>query len=136
MKAQYLTFKEFSLWLFSLVKFASVSREENVAFLDFKVKLKQGKIETDLHVKATDRHKYLYYISSDPEHTKRPLVFSHSLRVSRICSQAEHFRKHTTEMRSWFYKRSYPKGLVEKEMGKVEFSRYSRRNRGEKKGVP
>ena len=129
-------FKEFSLWLFSLVKFASVSSEENVAFLDLKVKLKQGKIETDLHVKATDRHQYLHYISSDPEHTKRPLVFSQSLRVSRICSQAKDFRKHTTKMRSWFYKRSYPKDFVEKEMGKVEFCRYTRRNRREKKGVP
>ena len=32
------------------LKFTSVSSEENVAFLDLKVKLKQGKIETDLHV--------------------------------------------------------------------------------------
>ena len=39
-------------------------------------------------------------------------------------------------MRSWFYKRSYPKDFVEKEMGKVEFCRYTRRNRREKKGVP
>ena len=74
--------------------------EENVAFLDLKVKLKQGKIETDLHVKSTDRHQYLHYTSSHPEHTKRSIVFSQSLRVGRICSQAEDFRKHTTEMRS------------------------------------
>ena len=47
----------------------------------------------------------------------------------------EDFRKHTTEMRSCFYKRGYPKGLVEKEMGKDEFSGYSKRNKGEKKGV-
>ena len=40
------------------------------------------------------------------------------------------------EMRSWFYKRGYPKGLVEKEMGKVKFSGYNRRNKREKKGVP
>ena len=74
--------------------------EENVAFLDLKVKLKQGKIETDLHVKSTDRHQYLHYTSSHPEHTKRSIVFSQSLRVGRICSQAKDFRKHTTEMRS------------------------------------
>ena len=53
------------------VKFTSDSSEENVAFLDLKVKLKQGKIETDLHVKSTDRHQYLHYTSSHPEHTKR-----------------------------------------------------------------
>ena len=38
------------------LKFTSDSSEENVAFLDLKIKLKQGKIETDLHVKSTDRH--------------------------------------------------------------------------------
>ena len=58
------------------LKFTSDSSEENVAFLDLTVKLKQGKIETDLHVKSTDRHQHLHYISSHPEHTKRSIVFS------------------------------------------------------------
>ena len=39
-------------------------------------------------------------------------------------------------MRSWFYKRGYPKGLLEKEMRKVKFSGFTRRNTREKKGVP
>ena len=39
-------------------------------------------------------------------------------------------------MRSWFYKRSYPKRLIEKEMGKVKLSGYTRRNKREKKGIP
>ena len=72
-----------------------------------------------MHVKSTDRYQYLHYNSSHPEHTKRSIVFSESLRVSRICFQAEDFRKHTTEMRSWFYKRGYPKGLVEKKWVKL-----------------
>ena len=38
-------------------------------------------------------------------------------------------------MRSWFYKRGYPKGLVEQEMGKVKFSGYTRKNKREKKGI-
>ena len=49
--------------------------------------------------------------------------------VSRICSQAE-------DMRFWFYKKGYPKGLVEKEMGKVKLSGYTRTNKREKKGIP
>ena len=39
-------------------------------------------------------------------------------------------------MRSWFYKRSYPKDLVENEMGKVKSSGYIRGNKRERKGVP
>ena len=72
----------------------------------------------DLHVKSTDRYQYLHYTSLNPEYTKRSVVFSQSLRVSRICSLAEDFRKRTTEVRAWFYKRGYPKCLVEKEIGK------------------
>ena len=48
-------------------KITSDSSKENVAFLDLKVKLKQGKIEMDLHVKPKDRHQYLHYTSSHPE---------------------------------------------------------------------
>ena len=93
------------------LKFASDSNEENVAWLnsDPLVKLKQGKIEMDFHFKSTDRHQYLHYTSSHTEHTKQSIVFSQSLRISRIYSQVEDFRKHTTEMRSCFCKRDYLK---------------------------
>ena len=89
----------------------------------------------DLHVKSTDRHQFLHYTSSHPEHTKRSIVFGQYLRVCRICSTAQNFRKHATEMKSWFYKSGHPKGLVEKEMDKIKFSVYNRRNKRKKKGV-
>ena len=89
----------------------------------------------DLHVKSTDRHQFLHYTSSHPEHTKRSVVFGQYLRVCRICSTAQNFRKHVTEMKSWFYKSGHPKGLVEKEMDKIKFSVYNRRNKRKKKGV-
>ena len=38
--------------------------------------------------------------------------------------------------RFWFYKKGYPKGLVEREMGKVKLSGYTRTNKREKKGIP
>ena len=47
--------------------FKSNTSEENVCLLDLKVKLKEIKIETGLHVKPTDRSQYLYYISLHSE---------------------------------------------------------------------
>ena len=44
------------------LKFTSDSSEENVAFLDLKVKLKQGKTETHLHVNSTNRHQYFHIL--------------------------------------------------------------------------
>ena len=80
------------------LNFPSDTSDENIVFLDFKVKL--GKIETYFCVKPTDRYQYLHYTSSHPEHTKRSVVFSQSLKISRICSQEEDFKKPTTGMRS------------------------------------
>ena len=36
---------------------------ESIPFLDLHVKLSQGKLETDVHIKPTDRHQYLHYSS-------------------------------------------------------------------------
>ena len=52
------------------LKLTNDSIEENIAFLDLKVKFKQGKIETDLPIKLTDRHQYLHNTSSHPGHSK------------------------------------------------------------------
>ena len=46
----------------------------------------KGKLTTDLNVKPTDRHHYLHYTSAHPNHTKRSVVYSRTLRLSRICS--------------------------------------------------
>lgn len=66
------------------------------------------------------RRLYFHSISSHPWHAKQTKVFSQ--RISRICLQAEDFRKNPLEMRPWFYKRGCPYFLVEKGMAKVKFS--------------
>ena len=54
-----------------------------IFFIYLKVKLLEGKIKTDLYIKETDRHQYLHYNSSHPNHTKRSIVFSQALRMKR-----------------------------------------------------
>ena len=41
------------------------------------------------------------------------------LRVSMICSRECDFRKHISEMKTWFLRRGYPKNLVESEIKKL-----------------
>ena len=57
-----------------------------IPFLDLKVKLIGGKLETDLYMKPTDRHQYLHYLSSYPEHTKHSVVSGQDLRANRLWS--------------------------------------------------
>ena len=96
------------------LKFTHEFSKESLPFLDLKVKLLEGKIKTDLYIKETDRHQYLHYSSSHPNHTKRSIVFSQALRMKRICSEEEDFKTHIREMKSWFQKRAYPDKIIEK----------------------
>ena len=84
--------------------------------------LSGNKLSTDLYIKPTDRHQYLHYTSSHPEHTKKSIVYSQALRLSRICSEKEDFKKHIVEIKSWFSQRGYPQKLIETQTSKVKFS--------------
>ena len=86
------------------IKFTYESSKESIAFLDLKVSVKNSKIITDLYVKSTDFHQYLHCLSAHPNDKKRCVVFSQTLRISRLCSYEENFIKHKTGMKSWFFK--------------------------------
>ena len=109
----------------SNIQFTYESSKKGIAFLDLDVGLYNGRLESTVHVKSTDRHQYLHYSFLHPEHTKRSIVFSQTLRVSRICSREKNFRDHRLQMRSWFLKRKYPKKLID-----------NLQNKKREKGVP
>ena len=90
---------------------------EDWIFLDLKVKLLNDKTTTDLFVKSTDRHQFLHYTSSHPEHTRRSIVFSQALRISRICSYESDFVRHLGNMKSWFSER----GSLREKCSNTEF---------------
>ena len=117
------------------LKFSYESSRKGISFLDLKVSLTKGKLSTDLHIKATDRHQYLRYSSGHPEHTKRSIVYSQSLRVSRICSRENDFNRHKSNMKIWFQKRGYPENIIENEMKKFKFPSCNKAQRKNSKGI-
>ena len=68
------------------INFTHESNKECINFLDLKVSLLDNKLSTDLYIEPTDRHQYLHYSSSHPDHTKKLIVYSQTLRLNRICS--------------------------------------------------
>ena len=58
------------------IKFTSSFSYNEIPFLDVKVMLLNGKLETDLYVKPTDKHQYLLKSSYHPSHTKQSIPFS------------------------------------------------------------
>ena len=119
------------------IKFTYEYSVENISFLDLKMGLKDGKIATDLHGKPIDRHQYLNFSSAHPNHTKRSVVFSQTLHISRLCSNESDFERNKEKMRSWFVKREYPEKLIDSEIRKVKFNiRETNRKNKSKNGVP
>ena len=60
------------------IKLIHEFNKESIPFLDLKVSLCGGQLTIDLHIKSTDKHQYLPYISPHPDNTKRSIVFSQS----------------------------------------------------------
>ena len=56
-----------------------------IEFLDTLVRLKDGRLETDLYSKPTDRHLYLQSKSNHPPHTKKAVPYVLGIRIRRIC---------------------------------------------------
>ena len=74
-------------------------------------------------MKDADRHQYLHYTSAHPYHTKKSVVFSQALPLSRLCTfeNFEDFERYMAGMKQWFAKRNYPQDLTNLEMSKVIF---------------
>ena len=81
------------------IKFTSKRSTISIPFLDVKILLENGKIETDLYCKPTDKQ-YLLHSSSHPYHTKKSiLLYSVALRlVRRICSKDDFFDTRSAEL--------------------------------------
>ena len=117
------------------LKFTFECDRNSINFLDLNVKLNNRELTKSVYIKPTDRHQYLHYKSSHPDHIKRSIVYSQTLRASRLCSFKEDFVDHSEKMKTWFSKRGYPDKIIENEMKKVNFSE-SRRKTKSATGVP
>ena len=91
----------------------------------------------DLHLIPTDRHQFLHFSPAHPNYTKRSVVFSQSLRITRLRSKESDFERNKDNIRSWFVKREYPEKLIDSEITKVKFNiREINRKNESKNGVP
>ena len=94
------------------IKCTSSFSYNEIPFLDVKVMLLNGKLETDLYVKPTDKHQYLLKSSCHPSHTKQSITFSMALRLRRICSTDEFFNTRSSALTTYLIKRGYKHRFV------------------------
>ena len=92
---------------------------KEVTFLDAWVYVKNGKVETDLHVKPTSRHQYVHTKSCHPKHCKTAIRYSQALRIKRICSEREIISLRTNQLKDHLSKRGYSEQLLDLEINRA-----------------
>ena len=88
-------------------------------FLDVQV-IKQGsQLITDLFTKPTDTHQLLHRTSCHPNHTKKGIPYSQTLRIRRICSDEQFFKGRVGDLKTSLLARGYGENEVDSQIDRV-----------------
>ena len=102
------------------IQFTYKYSENSIDFLDVVIdKNSDGVLTTDLHIKDTDTHQLLHNKSCHPEHIKRSLAFSQTIRYRRICSNSDRARFHANNLKRFLVDRGYNPKKVQAQIDKA-----------------
>ena len=111
-------------WLNTLmpgvVKFTFEYSTEKVEFLDLEIRIENGRFETNLYVKPTNKQLFLDYFSNHPEHCKKGIAYSQALRVIERCSTSEDTKDNLDKLETKLTERNYPPNLVKSKIQLAE----------------
>ena len=95
-------------------KFTRECSTKEVNFLDTTVSFdKDNKLITTLYNKPTDTHLYLHYTSAHPHNVMEKSPYGQFLRLRRICSLEEDYKKNSDKLIDYYVKRGYPRKNLE-----------------------
>ena len=109
------------------IKFTAECSSSSIPFLDTHVQLENEQLTTDLHVKPMDTHQYLAANSCHPRHCKEAIPFSQALRMCRICSTNDDFRKRSSELKTHLLHCGYEPTFVQDQIDRSSISHQERR---------
>ena len=93
---------------------------ESIPFLDTLCSLKDGKIETTLYRKDTDRNQYLLPSSCHPKQTTTSIPYSLATRVVRICSNPQDRELELEKLRILLLERDYNRESINRAIEKAK----------------
>ena len=108
---------EFTEWLISLsdsIKFTVKYSEVQLEVLDTLLFIINGRIESRVYFKPTDRQMYLLPQSSHHPSLYRNILFGVALRLRRICSRDDWFDEQLDEYYQFFKRRKYKDSVIRK----------------------
>jgi hypothetical protein len=96
------------------IKLTHEISQTEVNFLDITIYKHNGKLQTKLYTKPTDKHQYLQYSSCHPIHNKTSIPYSQALRLIKINSEKENLETSLNDLSTNLQARGYPKRLIQK----------------------
>ena len=115
-------------WLNNLmpgvIKFKCDFSYEKIVFLDLEIFMKDGRLETSLHIKPTNKQLYLDFKSNHPEHCRKGIPYSQALRVVERCATPNDRDIQLANLKTKFVERNYPSELVD-----LQFEKASKQDR-------
>ena len=102
------------------IKFDFKFSKENIEFLDTLVHIdSNSRLQTTLYKKPTDCQNYLHAKSAHPFSLKKSIPYSQALRITRICSTFEEYRKHSQDLIKRFVEKGDNELTVRKQIERV-----------------
>ena len=98
------------------IKFKAGWPKTSINFLDVTVSIAERIIDTDLYVKPTDSHQYIFPSSCHTSYCKKGIPYRQTLRLNRICSNNEFFNKRCNDLEKDLLERDYSEKMVRKEI--------------------
>ena len=84
----------------------------SIPFLYTSLSIENGRIESDLYRKNTERNQYLLPSSCHPKATTAAIPYSLSLRIIRICTKPENQGKRLADLKELLLARNYSEDLI------------------------
>ena len=81
------------------LNFTYEKSDKQINFLDVIDKIQNNELVTDLFCKRVDGHQYLHYNPCHPKHVKISVVYNQALRIRKILSLEEDFKRHIEELK-------------------------------------
>ena len=100
--------KELVDWLNSLEPGLSLTYEwsnKEITFLDTKLVIEDGKLETDWFIKATNPQMFLHHSSKHRRSVFKAIVYGQGIKARMICSKDEYLIRHMKNFSSKFNER-------------------------------
>ena len=100
------------------IEFTFEWSDTELTYLDVKLIMSEGKLETDRHIKPTNPQLYLHYKSNHPAQVFKAIIYGQAITVKTICSKEEFVGRHMENLKEKFLERGYPLELVTENLAK------------------